>query len=216
MFAALESHTQAYALLISLKSIMLHSHSTQLKRASSSLLPRASSFAAATAACVASPHRTSFNHIQLESIQQWSSWLPLPPESRHRPPLAPFPTPSLHTPLPILLPEPPPRPHALLLLLWPPSAFFFHLFATVSNIVIREILLGVTTRLPRTTLHGYKELGRNFAEHTLLVRSTSAGRLAVLVRSTAALDMLQEENEVILERINYICCFLGPLLLVWR
>ncbi|XLV03866.1 hypothetical protein S245_018203, partial [Arachis hypogaea] len=43
-------------------------------------------------------------------------------------------------------------------------------------------------------------LGRNFAEHTLLVRSTSAGRLAVLVRSTAALDMLQEENEVILER----------------
>ncbi|XLR47929.1 hypothetical protein S83_032589, partial [Arachis hypogaea] len=52
---------------------------------------------------------------------------------------------------------PPPRPHALLLLIWPPSVFFFHLFATVSNIIIREILLGATTRLPQTTLHDYKE-----------------------------------------------------------
>ncbi|RYR76630.1 hypothetical protein Ahy_A01g001222 isoform C [Arachis hypogaea] len=58
-------------------------------------------------------------------------------------------------------------------------------------------------------------LGRNFAEHTLSVRSTSAGRPAVSVRSAEAvvpwpskstiqtpmaLDMLQEENEVILEK----------------
>ncbi|XLU60797.1 hypothetical protein S245_020006, partial [Arachis hypogaea] len=50
-----------------------------------------------------------------------------------------------------------PRLHALLLLLSPPSTFFFRLFATVSNIVIREILLGATTRLSRATLHGYKE-----------------------------------------------------------
>ncbi|KAL4396928.1 hypothetical protein AHAS_Ahas01G0140900 [Arachis hypogaea] len=55
-------------------------------------------------------------------------------------------------------PEPPLRPHTLLLLIWPPSAFFFHLYATVSNIVIREILPGATTKLPRTTLHGYKEV----------------------------------------------------------
>ncbi|XLV03174.1 hypothetical protein S245_017511, partial [Arachis hypogaea] len=77
--------------------------------------------------------------------------------TRRRPPRAPFPTPSLHTPLPISLPEPPPRPHALLLLLWPPSAFFFHLFTTMSNIVIREILLRATTRLPWETLHAYEE-----------------------------------------------------------
>ncbi|RYR67484.1 hypothetical protein Ahy_A03g013866 [Arachis hypogaea] len=84
-------------------------------------------------------------------------WLHLPPETRRRPPRAPFPTPSLHTPSPISLPEPPPHPHVLLLLLWPLSASFFHLFATVSNIVIREILLGATTRLSRATLHSYKE-----------------------------------------------------------
>ncbi|XLR69081.1 hypothetical protein S83_019753, partial [Arachis hypogaea] len=80
----------------------------------------------------------------------------------------------------------PPRPHVLLLILWPPSAFFFHLFATVSNIVICEILLGATTRLSRATLRGYKELGQNFVEHTLSVRSTSAGRPAVSVCSAAA------------------------------
>ncbi|QHN82631.1 Ureide permease [Arachis hypogaea] len=50
--------------------------------------------------------------------------------------------------------------------LWPPSAFFFHLFATVSNIVIREILLGATTRLPRTTLHGYKEAALKAGKQT--------------------------------------------------
>ncbi|RYR51157.1 hypothetical protein Ahy_A06g026204 [Arachis hypogaea] len=55
-----------------------------------------------------------------------------------------------------------PRLHALLLLLSPPSTFFFRLFATVSNIVIREILLGATTRLSRATLHGYKEVYSDF------------------------------------------------------
>ncbi|XLR08994.1 hypothetical protein S83_036932, partial [Arachis hypogaea] len=126
-------------------------------QASSSLHPRASSSPAAAVACVAPPHRTSFSHIQFESIQQWPSWLHLPPETRCCPPRAPFPTPSLHTPPPISLSEPPPHPHALLLLLWPSSAFYFHLFAIVSNIVIREILLEATTGLPWTTLHGYKE-----------------------------------------------------------
>ncbi|XP_072088932.1 uncharacterized protein [Arachis hypogaea] len=75
----------------------------------------------------------------------------------------------------------------------------------MSNIVIREILLGATTRLPWTILHGYKELGQNFAEHTLSVRSTSAGRPTVSVCSAAGLDMLQEENnEVILEKLRVV------------
>jgi len=67
-----------------------------------------------------------------------------------------------HTPPPILLPDLPPRTHALFLLLWPPSAFFFHLFATMSNIVIRKILFGATTRFPWATLHGDKELYSDF------------------------------------------------------
>ncbi|RYR39091.1 hypothetical protein Ahy_A09g044518 isoform A [Arachis hypogaea] len=91
-------------------------------------------------------------------------------------------------------PEPPPCPHALLLLLWPPSAFFFHLFATVSNIVIREILLGATTKLPLTTLHGYKEVQLEPTSSWALLRKDFAAPSKYTGIFQASKDIFREEG----------------------
>nr|XP_025682410.1 uncharacterized protein LOC112783603 isoform X2 [Arachis hypogaea] len=89
--------------------------------------------------------------------------------------------------------------------LWPPSAFFFHLFATVSNIVIREILLGATTRLPRTTLHGYKEAALKAGKQTQDGRDEEITALRVEIQNLkddAAVAFEQQQ-----EAFDCISCF---------